>query len=149
MPSTLFGNISWWLKKKVLQPGSILKLARAPPLHIQRRLALEKSRAILWLIQSARSLAKQHQIMTSVSPPYSSILKPSLCIKGGDPERAHGGSGAPSVWSRLVLHAVAVTHDDPWLCLSTQTQSRSRSVVSWSVHKQPPAYRPKRCFLLL
>lgn len=28
------------------------------------------------------------------SPPYSSILKQSLCI-GGDPERVRGGSGAP------------------------------------------------------
>lgn len=69
--------------------------------------------------------------MTSVSPPYSSILKPSPCIKGGDPERAHGGSGAPSVWREtLVLHAVAVTHDDPWLCLSTQIPIRGQLVRS-------------------
>lgn len=56
------------------------------------------------------------------------------------------------VWRQtLVLHAVAVTHDDPWLCfpLSTETENRSRSVVSWSVYRQLPAYRPKRSFLLL
>lgn len=59
-------------------------------------------------------------------------------VKGGRPRICPWRKRRPAprrFWRQtLVLHAVAVTHD-PWLCipLSTKTESRSRSLVSWSV----------------
>ncbi|TRY98244.1 hypothetical protein DNTS_021336, partial [Danionella cerebrum] len=50
---------------------------------------------------------------------------------------ATGELGDLAVWCPM---SKPVTHDDPWLWfpLSTKTESRSRSVVSWSVHRQLP-----------
>lgn len=65
---------------------------------------------------------------------------------------------APSVWRQtLVLHAVAVTHHDPWLCFPLALDGDRKQIpirgqlvrLDKRVRLQLPAYRPKRCFLLL